>query len=119
MLWKLNAFKAKRRYLFLFLSQKYYIPKDTITLILENEKLLKRKLKNKRMYNQRVIEIEQGTFTHLVFGTNGAMAKECQIFHKFFNKETINKTKRKILQNDVNAENTNLFQSSSFYVDMY
>ena len=36
----------------------------------------------KRAYNKRVIEIEQGVFTPLAFGTNGAMGKECIAFHK-------------------------------------
>ena len=36
----------------------------------------------KRSYNQRVIEVEHGSFTPLVFGSNGAMGKECITFHK-------------------------------------
>ena len=47
---------------------------ESILLRQENEK--------KRVYNRRVIEIEQGVFTLLVFGTNGAMGKECATFHK-------------------------------------
>ena len=38
----------------------------------ENEK--------KRHYNQRVIDVEQGTFTPLVFGTNGGFGGECDQF---------------------------------------
>ena len=38
----------------------------------ENEK--------KRQYNQRVIDVEHGTFTPLVFGTNGGFGKECELF---------------------------------------
>ena len=38
----------------------------------ENEK--------KRHYSQRVINVEQGTFTPLVFGTNGGFGKECDLF---------------------------------------
>ena len=40
----------------------------------ENEK--------KRKYNQRVIDIEKGTFTPLVFSTTGGMGKEASIFVK-------------------------------------
>ena len=40
----------------------------------ENEK--------KRAYLQRVIEVEQGTFTPLVFGTNGGIGRECDLFVK-------------------------------------
>lgn len=36
----------------------------------------------KRQYNERVLQIENGTFTPLVFATNGAMAQECQAFYK-------------------------------------
>ena len=38
----------------------------------ENEK--------KRQYNQRVIDVEHGTFTPLVFGTNGGFGEECGRF---------------------------------------
>lgn len=36
----------------------------------------------KRQYNERVLQIENGTFTPLVFAANGAMAKECKAFYK-------------------------------------
>ena len=36
----------------------------------------------KREYLQRVLDIEHGVFTPLVFGTNGGMGKECQMFLK-------------------------------------
>jgi len=41
--------------------------------IYENEK--------KRKYNSRIAEIEQGTFTPLVFTTTGGMADECLRYH--------------------------------------
>ena len=34
----------------------------------------------KREYMQRVMDIEHGSFTPLVFGTNGGMGKECEHF---------------------------------------
>ncbi|XP_066919036.1 uncharacterized protein [Clytia hemisphaerica] len=40
----------------------------------ENEK--------KRHYNERVNSVENGTFTPLVFSTNGGMGRECQTFYK-------------------------------------
>ena len=40
----------------------------------ENEK--------KSMYASRVMEVEQATFTPLVFTTTGGMAPECQVYHK-------------------------------------
>ena len=36
----------------------------------------------KREYNERVMQIEQGTFTPLVFTTTGSMGPECILFHK-------------------------------------
>ena len=39
----------------------------------ENEK--------KRLYGDRVIEVEHGTFIPLVFTTNGGMGKECNRYH--------------------------------------
>ncbi|EDO31881.1 predicted protein [Nematostella vectensis] len=39
----------------------------------ENEK--------KRLYSRRVLEVEQGTFTPLVFTSTGGMGKECLRFH--------------------------------------
>ena len=35
----------------------------------------------KRKYNSRATEIEQGTFTPLVFTTTGGMADECLRYH--------------------------------------
>ena len=53
-------------------SYRDLIPKQ-IYRIHENEK--------KRKYNSRVTEIEQGTFTPLVFTTTGGMAEECLRYH--------------------------------------
>ena len=39
----------------------------------ENEK--------KRLYSRRVLDIEHGTFTPLVFTTTGGMGKECLMYH--------------------------------------
>ena len=36
----------------------------------------------KRKYHQRVIEVEQGHFTPLIFGTNGGIGSEGQLFLK-------------------------------------
>ena len=43
---------------------------------------LKNENEKKRAYLQRVIEMEQGTFTPLVLGTNGGMGQECAVFIK-------------------------------------
>ena len=37
---------------------------------------------DKRKYQQRVLEVEIGSFTPLIFGTNGGMGKECEMFMK-------------------------------------
>ena len=36
----------------------------------------------KRNYNRRVMEVEHGSFTPLVFTSTGVMSHECTIFHK-------------------------------------
>ena len=48
--------------------------KHTATIFKEQEN------EKKRKYNQRVMDVEMGTFTPLVFGTNGAMGLDCQNF---------------------------------------
>ena len=42
----------------------------------------KHEAEKKRNYNQRVIQVEHGTFTPLVFAVNGGMAPECEQYHK-------------------------------------
>ena len=41
----------------------------------------KHEKEKKRKYAERVMEIEQGTFTPLVFTTTGGMADECVKYH--------------------------------------
>ena len=48
--------------------------KSTATIFKEKEN------EKKRKYNQRVMEVEMGTFTPLVFATNGGMGLDCQNF---------------------------------------
>ena len=36
----------------------------------------------KRKYQQRVLEVEMGSFTPLIFGANGGMGEECNMFMK-------------------------------------
>ena len=52
------------------------INKSTKTIMKshENEK--------KRNYNKRVMEVEHGTFTPLIFSTTGVMSHECNLYHK-------------------------------------
>ena len=46
------------------------------------KKIKKKEDEKKRKYKQRVLEVEMGSFTPLVFGTNGGMGNECQRFLK-------------------------------------
>ena len=48
--------------------------KNTTAIFKQNED------EKKRQYLKRVLEIEHGTFTPLVMGTNGGMGKECSRF---------------------------------------
>ena len=53
-----------------------------ISLISTNSIFKKHEAEKKREYNQRVMDIEHGTFTLLVFGTNGGFGLESQMFIK-------------------------------------
>ena len=44
--------------------------------------LQKHELEKKRGYNKRIMEVEHGSFTPLVFTSTGVMSHECSIFHK-------------------------------------
>ena len=44
--------------------------------------LQKHESEKKCAYNRRVMEVEHGSFTPLVFTTTGVMSQECSIYHK-------------------------------------
>ena len=54
------------------------------------------------------MDIENGTFTTLVFSVNGVMSKECSMFHKYLAQKFANKTnepyeEKKLLSSDVSS----------------
>ena len=53
-----------------------YINKSIEQVYAQHEK------EKKRAYNNRVLQVEKGSFTPLVFSTSGGMATECTKFHK-------------------------------------
>ena len=53
---------------------------------------IKHEREKKRQYNNRIMNVEHGTFTPLVFSVNGGMAKECLKFHKFVAEKIANKS---------------------------
>ena len=57
-------------------NSKYYQSKTTSEVFKEQEE------EKKRKYQQRVLDVEMGSFTPLVFGTNGGMGNERQRFLK-------------------------------------
>ena len=57
-------------------NSKCYQSKPTSEMFKEQDE------EKKRKYQQRVLDIEMGSFTPLVFGTNGGMGNECQGFLK-------------------------------------
>ena len=60
---------------------------------LTSEKIFtKHEREKKRQYNNRIMNVEHGTFTALVFSVNGGMAKECLKFHKFVAEKIANKS---------------------------
>ena len=52
----------------------------------------------KRRYDQRVIEVEHGTFTPLIFDTNGAMGTECSAFHTILAKKLHRRPTKSIMR---------------------
>ena len=43
---------------------------------------LKNEDEKKKNYNERVLQVENGTFTPLVFSTHGGMGRECKTFYQ-------------------------------------
>ena len=66
----------------------------------ENEK--------KGIYASRVMEVEQATFTPLVFTITGGVAPECQVYHKRLAELLSAKKRRGLLDYDVLDKNQNL-----------
>ena len=65
----------------------------------ENEK--------KRKCAERILQIEQGTFTLLIFTTTGGMAPECQMFHSRLAELIATKKIRGVFKNNELAEGEN------------
>ena len=57
-------------------NSKYNQGKETSTIFKEQEE------EKKRKYQQRVLDVEMGSFSPLVFGTNGGMGADCNCFLK-------------------------------------
>ena len=55
----------------------------------------KHEAEKKRLYNDRIINIEHGTFTPLVFSLNGVMSPECECFHKSLAQKIAEKTQQR------------------------
>ena len=53
--------------------------------------LLRHEKEKKREYNRRIMNIEHGTFTSLVFSVSGVLGKECSMFHKYLAEEIAKK----------------------------
>ena len=53
-----------------------YMDKTPEQIYLQHER------EKKRTYNHRILQIEKGTFTPLVYSTTGGMGPECTIYHK-------------------------------------
>ena len=56
-------------------------PVQTLTDLTPKQIYKKRENEKKSQYAERVMGIEQGTFTPLVFTTTGGMADECVRYH--------------------------------------
>ena len=67
---------AKCKYFAVFLNRESFFPRKFLPLkYLKNED-------EKKKYNERVLQVENGTFTPLVFSTHGGMGRECKKFYQ-------------------------------------
>ena len=48
----------------------------------------------KRAYNERILNVEQGSFTPLVFNAMGGMGRECHAFYKRLTELLVEKRKQ-------------------------
>ena len=65
------------------------------TFVQTTERVLeKQEREKKRQYNNRIMNIEHGTFTPLVFSVTGVMGKECSVFHKHIADKIARKTEQ-------------------------
>ena len=67
-----------------FIIQRHYVchpNADSYRDLTPKQIYKKHENEKKRQYAERVMEIEQGTFTPLVFTTTGGMADECVKYH--------------------------------------
>ena len=55
----------------------------------------KHEAEKKRMYNDRIMNVEHGTFTPLVFSLNGVMSPECKLYHKYLAQTIAAKTEQR------------------------
>ena len=55
----------------------------------------KHEAEKKRAYNDRIMNVEHGTFTPLVFSLNGVMSPECEKFHKHLATKISTKTEQR------------------------
>ena len=63
---------------------------------LSTEKVLtNHEAEKKRDYNDRIMSIEHGTFTPLVFALNGVMSPECEKFHQHLASKIADKTQQR------------------------
>ena len=56
--------------------------------------LKKHEKEKKRAYNSRIINVEHGTFTPLVFSLTGGEGPETSMFHKHIAQKIANKTRK-------------------------
>ena len=69
-----------------------FLYKAGSSLLKRSEKIFtKHEREKKRQYNNRIMNVEHGTFTPLVFSVNEGMAKEFLKFHKFLAEKIANK----------------------------
>ena len=69
-------------------------PKDKLLTLSEIQaQLVRNEQEKKRQYSQRVVNVNRGVFTPLVFSTSGVIGRECDVFLKTLGSEICSKHK--------------------------
>ena len=69
----------------------------------ENEK--------KRQYGSRVVEVEKGTFTPLIFNSTGGMGAECKLYHKHLVEFISDKERRELRHHNAMGQSKSIVHS--------
>ena len=74
----------------------------------------KNEKEKKRNYNERIINVDNGSFTALIFSIHGGMARECSTFYSRLSELIANKKKRTFFDHSLLDKNEDLLRITEF-----